>query len=156
MSRGWASAEEPPIHKQIPDDEKLDLRDRLLPILASSPSQIRSQLIPILQKILQSDFPAKWPNFMEITVQLLNTNDANSVCAGLYCMLVICRVYRFKGGDHREDFNQIVQAGFPQLLAIGTKLVDETSLEAWEMLRTVLKTYKHAIYVSSDFLHILC
>lgn len=62
-------------------------------------------------------------------------------------MLAICRIYRFKSGDHREDFNQIVQAAFPQLLAIGTKLLEESSTDAWEMLRIVLKTYKHAIYV---------
>ena len=80
-------------------------------------------------------------------MQLLSTNDASSVFAGLHCALAICRVYRFKGGDHRDAFNQIVQAVFPQLLSIGTRLVDESNLEAWEMIRTILKAYKHAIYV---------
>ena len=138
------------MYRQIPDEDKLNFRNRLLPILASSVSQVRSQLVPILQKILQSDFPAKWPNFMDITLRLLNTNDANSVLAGLHCMLAICRVYRFKSGDHRDDFNQIVQMAFPQMLAIGTRLVDETSLDAWEMLHIVMKAYKHAIYVRPD------
>ncbi|MCJ1346516.1 hypothetical protein MMC31_004733 [Peltigera leucophlebia] len=146
VTRGWAPGDEFPQNKQIPEDEKLNLRDRLLPILASSSPQVRAQLIPILQKILQYDFPAKWPNFMDITVQLLNTNDASSVFAGLNCMLAICRVYRFKGGENRTEFNQIVHASFPQLLAIGTRLVEETSLEAWEMLRILLKAYKQAIY----------
>ena len=39
-----------------------------------------------------------------------------------------------------------MEATFPQLLTIGNSLVDETSIEAGEMLRTVLKAYKHAIY----------
>ena len=80
-------------------------------------------------------------------MQLLNTNDANSVYAGLQCMLAISRTYRFKAGENREDFNKIVQASFDQLLNIGNRLVDETSIEAGEMLRIVIKTYKHAIYV---------
>ena len=84
---------------------------------------------------------------MDITVQLLNTPDASSVTAGLQCMLAICRTYRFKSGENREDFNRIVQVSFDQLLSIGAGLVDETSLEAGEMLRLVVKTYKHAIYV---------
>lgn len=147
VSKGWAPADESPLHKPIPEEEKLDFRNRLLPVLASSPSQIRSQLIPILQKILQYDFPSKWPSFMEMTMQLLNTNDASSVFAGLHCMLAICRVYRFKGEDNRGEFNQIVQASFPQLLAIANRLVNETSMEAWEMLRIIMKAYKHAIYV---------
>lgn len=88
---------------------------------------------------------------MDITLQLLNTNDANSVFAGLQCLLAICRVYRFKAGEDRGDFDKIVEVSFPQLLGIGSKLVDETSLEAGEMLRTVMKAYKHAIYVSYRF-----
>lgn len=84
---------------------------------------------------------------MDITMQLLGTNDANSVFAGLQCVLAICRTYRFKAGENRDDFNHIVQLAFGQLLSIGTRLVDEDSLEAAEMLRIVIKSYKHAIYV---------
>jgi hypothetical protein len=84
---------------------------------------------------------------MDITMQLLNTNDASSVFAGLQCILAICRTYRFKAGENRDDFNRIVQASFGQLLAIGQRLVDETSIEAAEMLRIVVKSYKQAIYV---------
>lgn len=81
-------------------------------------------------------------------MQLLNTNDANSVFSGLHCMLAICRMYRSKGGDNRQDFDRIVEASFPQLLSIGSRLVDETNPEGWEMLRVVMKAYKHTIYVS--------
>ncbi|KAI9700716.1 MAG: hypothetical protein M1836_002085 [Candelina mexicana] len=146
VTRGWSPGDEYPLHKQIPDDEKGSFRNRLLPVIASSPAQIRSQLIPILQKILHYDFPEKWPNFLDITIRLLNTNDANSIFAGLQCLLAICRVYRFKSSENRGDFDKIVQVSFPQLLNIGIGLVDGTSLEAGEMLRTVVKAFKHAIY----------
>jgi len=63
-------------------------------------------------------------------------------------------MYRFKGGETREDFNQIVQASFPQLLGIATRLVEETSVEAWEMLHIIMKTYKHAIYVGFSSAHL--
>ena len=98
--------------------------------------------------------------------------DENSVFAGLHCMLAICRMYRFKGGETRDDFNQIVQTGFPHLISIASRLVEETDVEAWEMLHIIMKTYKHAIYVcllqhgeswhaanfaqSSTYLHISC
>jgi len=147
VNRAWQPSDDSVAQKQIPEEEKLDLRNRLLPILASSSPQIRSQIIPILQKILSYDFPAKWPDFLDMTMQLLSTNHANSVFAGLHCMLAICRMYRFKGVDTRPEFNQIVEASFPQLLAIATRLVEETSVEAWEMLHIIMKAYKHAIYV---------
>ncbi|KAH8816762.1 nonsense-mediated mRNA decay protein-like protein [Xylogone sp. PMI_703] len=146
VTRGWAANEDFPQHKPIPEDAKLRFRDRLLPILVSSPSQVRQQLVPILQKILSHDFPEKWPAFLNITLQLLNTNDAASIFAGLQCLLAICRVFRFKSGENRGDFDKIVAAAFPRLLAIGQGLVNETSEDAGEMLHLVLKSYKHATF----------
>ena len=120
--------------------------------MVSTTPNVRAQLVPLLQKILQEDFPERWPGFLDITLQLLASNDADSVYAGLQCLQAICRVYRFKGGEKREEFEKIIEHSFPQLLHIGSKLVDEESLEAAEMLRIIVKSYKHAIYVSFLFL----
>lgn len=102
--------------------------------------------MPILQTILHTDFPNNWPGIFDITVQLLAASDADSVYAGLQCILGICRVYRFKSGDNRADFEKIVAMCFPQLLVMGNRLVNETSLEAGEMLRAIMKAFKHTIY----------
>lgn len=149
ISRGWAPVEDSPQRAPIPEAEKPSFRERLIPALASTPPNVRAQLVPLLQKILQNDFPERWPGFLDLTLQLLGTNDANTVYAGLQCLLAICRVYRFKAGEKREEFDKIVEHSFPQLLSIGQRLVDEESLEAAEMLRIVVKAYKHAIYVGA-------
>jgi len=147
ISKGWSPAEEYSQAKPIPENEKTSFRNRLVPILVASPPQVRIQLIPTLQKILAYDFPGKWPDFLDITIQLLNAGDIASVFAGVQCLLAICKIYRFKSGENRADFDKIVGMSFPQLLNIGNSLANETSLEAGEILRTVLKVYKHAIYV---------
>ena len=59
-------------------------------------------------------------------------------------------MYRFKGGKARTEFDHIVDVSFAQLLAIANGLVQETSLEAWEMLHIIMKAFKHAIYVGSS------
>jgi hypothetical protein len=148
VSKGWSPAEEFSQAKPIPDAEKESFRNRLVPILVAAPPQVRVQLVPTLQKILAYDFPDRWPNFLDITVQLLNAQDAASVFAGIQCLLAICKIYRFKSGEVRADFDKIVGHSFPQLLNIGNSLVENDSIEAGEMLRTLLKVYKHAIYVS--------
>lgn len=148
VSKGWSPAEEFSQAKPIPEDEKQSFRQRLVPILVASPPQVRVQLIPTLQKILAYDFPQRWPDFLDITIQLLNAGDIASVFAGVQCLLALCKIYRFKSGENRADFDKIVALSFPQLLNIGNSLANETSLEAGEILRTVLKVYKHAIYVS--------
>lgn len=147
ISKGWSPAEDFSQAKPIPEDEKESFRNRLVPVLVASHSHIRAQLIPTLQKILAFDFPQKWPNFLDITVQLLNAGDISSVSAGVQCLLAICKIYRFKSGENRADFDKIVALAFPQLLNLGNQLANETSPEAGEILRTVLKVYKHAIYV---------
>lgn len=147
INRGWASQEENTIYKSIPEDEREPFRERLLPTIAASPTPIRLQLIPILQTILNHDFPTKWPTFIDTTLALLNTNDATSVLAGVQCLLAICRTYRFKAGETREDLDKICLVAFPTLLGLGNKLLEEDSNEAGEMLRLVVKCYKHAIYV---------
>ncbi|KAJ4417195.1 Nonsense-mediated mRNA decay protein 5 [Gnomoniopsis sp. IMI 355080] len=149
VNRAWAGTDHFPNEHPIPEDEKARVRDRLLPILASSQGLIRQQLIPILQRILHWDFPEKWPTFMDFTIQLLNTNDPSSVLAGLQCLLAICRAYRFKAGDgeNRTHFDKIIEASFPRLLAISSELVAQESEEAGEMLHIALKAYKHATWL---------
>ncbi|KFY55135.1 hypothetical protein V496_07105 [Pseudogymnoascus sp. VKM F-4515 (FW-2607)] len=147
VSRAWAVSEHgAPTQNPIPDEEKARFRERLLPVLSTSSAAVRAQLVPVLQKILHCDFPARWPGFMDLTLNLLNTNEAASIFAGLQCLLAICRVFRFKSGESRADFDKIVEATFPRLLVIGTGLVNETSDEAGEMLHLALKAYKHATF----------
>jgi hypothetical protein len=151
VTRSWEFNEDFPKIPSIAEDEKAILRDRLVPTLASSPSNIRQQLLPLIGKVLHYDFPERWPSYMDITVQLLNSNDIQSVFAGVQCLLSLCRVYRFKRDtDKRDELDRVTQATFPTLLAIGNKLVEETSTDAGDMLKMVIKTYKHAVYVSGQ------
>ncbi|KAF8539741.1 armadillo-type protein [Trichophaea hybrida] len=147
VTRSWEFNEEWPKTPAIPEDEKAILRDRLVPTLASAPANIRQQLLPLIGKVLHYDFPERWPSYMDITLQLLNSNDIQSVFAGVQCLLSLCRVYRFKRDtDKRDELDRVTQATFPTILAIGNRLVDETSTEAGDMLKMIIKTYKHAAY----------
>lgn len=146
VAHAWNPSDEYPQNKKIPDQQKEIFRQRLPQLLATSAPNIRTQLVAALQTILHKDFPDKWPGIFDSTVQLLNARDAGSVFAGLQCILGICRVYRFKARDDRGIFDKIVTMCFPQLLAMGNRLVQEESIEAGEMLRAIMKAFKHAIY----------
>jgi hypothetical protein len=150
VNKSWSHTENYANERLIPEDEKTRFRNRLLPALASSQGAMRLQLVAIVQKILQYDFPEKWPDFMDFTMQLLNTNDAPSVLAGLQCLLSICRTYRYKSGDNesRPHFDKIVELSFPRVLAICNELVNQESDEAGEMLHLALKCFKHTTWVS--------
>ncbi|ATY62949.1 nonsense-mediated mRNA decay (Nmd5) [Cordyceps militaris] len=149
VNRSWYTTEPVAAGKLIPDEEKDRIRDRLVPLLATSEPLVRQQLIPVIQRVLQADFPNRWPSFMNFTSELLNTNNTSSVLAGLQCLLAICRAFRFKStnSEDRQHFDGIVDASFPRLLAICNELVNQESDEAGEMLHLALKTYKHATWL---------
>ena len=117
--------------------------------MAASEGAVQQQLIPCLQRVLQCDYPTRWPRFMDFTNELLNTNNPGSVLAGLQCLLAICRAYRYKGAnsEDRQHFDTIVENSFPRLITICNELVNQESDEAGEMLRLALKAYKHATWV---------
>ncbi|KAH7029444.1 importin-7 [Microdochium trichocladiopsis] len=154
-NRGWSKSDHYPDETLIAEDEKQRFRDRILPILAASQGPARQQILQMIQRILHFDFPGKWPNFMDVTLNLLHANDPSSVLAGLQCLLVTCRAYRFKGSQDngRAEFDKIVEASFPRLLQICQELVNQESNEAAEMLHIALKAYKHATWLElSSFL----
>ncbi|KXJ90565.1 importin-7 [Microdochium bolleyi] len=154
-NRGWSKSDHYPDETLIAEDEKQRFRDRILPILAASQGPTRQQILQMIQRILHFDFPGKWPNFMDVTLNLLHANDPSSVLAGLQCLLVTCRAYRFKGSQDngRAEFDKVVEASFPRLLQICQELVNQESDEAAEMLHMALKAYKHATWLElSPFL----
>lgn len=154
-NRAWSKSDHYPDEPLIAEDEKQRFRDRILPILAASHGPVRQQLLQMIQRILHFDFPGKWPSFLDVTLQLLHANNAPSVLAGLQCLLVTCRAYRFKGSQDgsRNEFDKIVEASFPRLLEVCNELVNQESEEAGEMLHIALKAYKHATWLElSTFL----
>lgn len=149
VNRSWYQSDHFPNETLIPEDEKTRIRDVLVPILASSEPPVRQQLIPVLQRILQCDFPSQWPRYVEFTMELLNTNNPQSAHAGLQCLLALCRASRYKSTESqdRQHFDGIVETSFPRLLIICNELVNQEGDEAGEMLHLALKAYKHATWV---------
>lgn len=149
VNRAWYSSDSFSNETLIPEDEKARIRDMLVPILASSDGPVQQQLVPVLQRILQCDFPTRWPRFIDFTMELLHTNNPGSVHAGLQCLLALCRAFRYKSTEtqDRQHFDSIVETSFPRLMIICSELVNQESDEAGEMLHLALKAYKHATWV---------
>lgn len=149
VNRAWVPVESQQNETVISEDEKTRLRERILPILATSQGPIRLQVKHIIQRILNFDYPERWPHYLVFTMDLLNTNDRPSVLTGIECLLAVCRTYRWKSSEHadRSHLNKIIEASFPRLLAICNELVTQESDEAGEMCHLALKVYKDAAWV---------
>ena len=131
----------------IEDAEKNDLRQRLVPIIVSSPITTRPQLANVLNNVLGHDFPEQWPSFLDDTISMLASANVESVYAGLLCLLELARVYRWRSKDRRKDLDTIIRASFPILLQVGGGVLDEDSSLAGDMMRMILKIYKCIIWL---------
>lgn len=125
----------------------MTFRPYLIQALAAASPTIRVQFTSILHKILVCDYPEQWPEFHDLTLNLLHSNQINEVYAGLSMLLELTKIYRWKSGDGRTGLEFVVGNIFPIALQIANRLILESSSEAGTMLVLILKSYKSAIAV---------
>jgi hypothetical protein len=135
---------------KIDNDEKPVFREQVIPALTKVSPQIRPIAVAILNGVVARDYPHKWPQFLDITLTLFQTNDIEGVRTGLTCLLEITRHFRWTSGEQRQGLNGVIDTAFPGLLTISNSLINETSYSAAEMLRDSIKCYKMASYVSTE------
>lgn len=135
-----------PVAHPIDEDEKPIFRERLIPALVKVTPQCRPILVKVLNIIVSRDFPTKWPGLLDATLVLFQTSDLDSMRAGLVCLLEICKHYRWTSGEKRAGLDKVISTSFSGVLNIGNSLVNETSNEAGEMLRDIVKIYKCATF----------
>lgn len=135
---------------QISDTDKSLFRPQLIQALVIASPALRAQYTSILNKMIATDYPNNWPEFYDLTLNLLQSGRIGEVYAGLTMLLELTKVYRWKTADHRAGLDSVVTNIFPVALQIATKLLLDPNLEAATMLVLILKAYKSAIAV--DFL----
>ncbi|CAD6891703.1 unnamed protein product [Tilletia laevis] len=133
-----------PIPGAIPDSDRQTIRSGILPALMHAPPVIRSQISPALRSIIVCDYPAQWPDLLQTVMQMLSTEDPQTLFAGLTALLEAIRAFRWKSA-HASTMEDIVSQAFPSILATGQRLLqtpNATSPEAGALLYLMLKCYK--------------
>jgi hypothetical protein len=132
----------------ISDMDKSVFRPQLIHALVVASPAIRVQFTAILNKILATDYPNAWPEFYDLTLNLLQSEQIEQVYAGLTMLLELSKVYRWKSADHRAGLDSVVTNIFPVALQIAGKLLLDDNIAAGTMLVLILKSYKSAIAVN--------
>ncbi|KAI0462012.1 hypothetical protein LJB42_004617 [Komagataella kurtzmanii] len=134
----------------IDHDERPIIRERLVQGLINNERFVKNMLFPALSTILAYDYPKSWPEFLPLTINLLNdTANQNAVFAGIVCLSEICRSYRWSENATRSSsMDPIIMKTFPGILNIANSLleVDTDTVLVGEMLKLILKCYKFATY----------
>lgn len=150
VTKYWKPIDETSVLK-VRDDEKPQFRERVIPALMDTDKFVRPHIEAILQTLVSKDLN-NWPQLVENTMKLLQSDDINAVGAGLTCLKEICRFYRWTSNEARKGLDEVINMTFAGVLNIGNQLVEQTNSDkessdaAGEMLRNVMKIYKMATY----------
>ncbi|QPG76986.1 hypothetical protein FOA43_004380 [Brettanomyces nanus] len=146
--RNWESG------KNIDNDEKPIVRDRLVTTIVHSERSMKSIFVPVLNEVLVADYPQQWPSFLPTAVSLMsNSNDLDSLYTGILCFSELCRKYRWmKNPDRSAELDPIIVQYFPSLLHIGKQLVSDPAAhdshwEVGEIVKLIMKCYKFVTYM---------
>ena len=145
MNRAWDATLVQTSGDVIPDDEKAAFRSRLIPAILKAPTSTRNHFTTCLNRVLSADFPENWPEFMNIIVELLKSDDPWTLFIGLSCLLEMVKVYQWKSSEQRRHLNAVVETIFPGILQVGQKYVQEDTEISANIVYLIVKTYKAAI-----------
>lgn len=137
---------DPNIQYKLDPEEKQTFRSRLIPAISKAPTHVRPTLVHALGAIVGKDFPDDWPDLVDITLKLFQSDSVEDVSTGASCLLEISRHYRYTTNETRKNLDKVIDTAFPGVLNIANSLVNETSQQAGSLLRDIIKTYKMATY----------
>ncbi|KAI9202660.1 armadillo-type protein [Polychytrium aggregatum] len=141
IQKGW----EPARDKAIGEADRAIVRQSIVEALLISPETIRKQLIASISIILNSDYPDKWPGFLQSLHSMLQSNDSTHVYGGLLLLRELVKVFHLKKLEKRTPLNEIIQLVFPTIQAIANGVLESETIEAAEILKLVLKIYHTSI-----------
>lgn len=144
----------------VDNDEKPVIKDLLIRTMLqcskSSPGCIRV-LKSALAVIIAEEYPhRRWDSLLPKALELISSDDVDAAYVGLICLSEICRTYRWKDNDARQELEHLILQYFPDLLQYanerllqGGKNMDDPKIG--EMLRLLLKSYRFATYNDLPF-----
>ncbi|KAK0547673.1 Nonsense-mediated mRNA decay protein 5 [Tilletia horrida] len=128
----------------IADNDRQAIRSGILPALVQAPAPVRVNLATALRSIVQLDYPAQWPDLLNTVLQMVSTEEPQTLYAGLSALLEAVRAFRWKSA-HAARMDEIVSAAFPLILTTGQKLLQSpnaSSSDVGELLYLIIKCYK--------------
>jgi importin-7 len=151
VHKGWSKATAESYQTNpILETDKMTFRPQLIQVLTVASPATRVQFTSMLSKIIRSDYPNDWPEFTDLTLNLLHSNQISEVYSGLTMLNELTKLYRWKSGDNRIGLDAVIINVFPVALQIAGKLLAESTVVAGAMLVHILKSYKAAIAVPTE------
>ncbi|MBW0504093.1 hypothetical protein O181_043808 [Austropuccinia psidii MF-1] len=145
----------------ISENDRNFLKLNILNAISTSPNSIKSLLLPTLSIIISTDYPDHWIDLLPQSINLISSNDFDSIQTGLFSLLEIFRLYRWSHSDKIQLFYNLINQSFPILIQLFQKILssstkdyylspnpnslDEANSNIGTIIYLILKIYKTSI-----------
>ncbi|KAK5966443.1 hypothetical protein GCK32_005360, partial [Trichostrongylus colubriformis] len=154
ISRNWEisddsdSDEDAGDVKCLSDDDKNAVKANIINAICEATEAARIQLATAVQNILRTDYPAKWPGFMDhLFTKISNPANASVLSASLTVLHALAKVYEFKRSKDKEAIAEPLTKIEPLVFYHCNQLLNNQSAEAVIIKKQGLKI----IYVLTQF-----
>lgn len=136
----------------IHDHDKKIITDAIVDAIVSCGQELISvHLSSIVNLIIKSDFPHKWPGVVDkIHYYLAQTNDPNSWSGALTTFYQLAKIYEYRNLNDRKPFLEALRILLPASCLRLTQLIQNDSLseQSCKLQKQILKTFHATLQYS--------
>jgi hypothetical protein len=100
----------------VQEDEKVMVKKAMVSAVIAAPSKVRNVLLEGLRRILEYDFPDRWPGLVEEVMQYLQGQDMHKITGALSVLRVLCKRFEYKPEGEDAPLDNVVNKCFPLLI----------------------------------------
>ena len=131
----------------ISEEEKVMWRQNVIECVNQSNDLIRAQLKEVVRRMIDSDFPEKWPGFPEKLLASMAQDDSQVLSGSLFVLHQIMKAVEYKKLDNPQRAASVTlfREAQPRLLQVARACMASGTPDAHKMLKWCLKIYYSAV-----------
>uniref|UniRef100_A0AAQ4QTP5 Importin N-terminal domain-containing protein n=1 Tax=Gasterosteus aculeatus aculeatus TaxID=481459 RepID=A0AAQ4QTP5_GASAC len=137
-SDGEASSTETPVNN-IPDDDRLFIRDNIVEAIIHSPERIRVQLTTCIHHMIKHDYPGKWTTIVDKIGFYLQSDNTSGWLGILLCLYQLVKNYEYKKPEERQPLVAAMHIFMPMLKERFIQLLPDHSSDSVLIQKQIFK-----------------
>ena len=131
----------------ISEEEKVMWRQNIIECVNQSNDLIRAQLKEVVRRMIDDEFPVKWPGFPEKLLACMAQDDPQVLSGSLFVLHQILKACEYKKLENPQRIASLalLREAQPRLLQVAGACMASGTPDAHKMLKWCLKIYYSAV-----------
>ncbi|TNN86608.1 Importin-7 [Liparis tanakae] len=142
ITQHWSDGDgvgtETPVNN-IPDEDRLFIRDNIVEAIIHSPERIRVQLTTCIHHMIKHDYPGKWTTIVDKIGFYLQSDNSAGWLGILLCLYQLVKNYEYKKPEERQPLVAAMHIFMPMLKERFIQLIPDPSSDSVLIQKQIFK-----------------